>query len=171
MGAFVSLRWVLNFFSLFFQGHTSTGMTWRERLVFPILLCLHMLFRKVCIVQKPPIPALHLQIILYFWFKDEEIFTLKSFQHVTVKSTQQTKNPNQPPVANDRCHFLTWACCSHLEAHLRITVGVTLTFVRVNIFLLIWYNFLKPEIYNLLKTGGWIYNVCFWVLVLTFLRG
>lgn len=65
MGAFLVWDEFSIFFSLFFQGHINRDDV-EGGLVFHILLCLRMLFRKVCILQKPPTPALHLQIISYF---------------------------------------------------------------------------------------------------------
>lgn len=67
MGAFVTVRWVISFFIVVFWGHNNSDEMEGSGFLFHILLCLHMLFSKVCIIPEPRTPALHLQkIILYF---------------------------------------------------------------------------------------------------------
>lgn len=115
-GAFVTLRWVLSFL-LCSLGVTLTADE-MEGWVSLVLLRLHMLFDKVCIVQKPPPPALHRQKSLVFFNSKMEKLSLSKIYSICYCQkckNKQTKNPT--PLAHEVCRFLTWAGRLHPEAH------------------------------------------------------
>lgn len=127
----VNLWWCLcsfemssQFFTLFFRGHINSCWDGAGD-VSLVLLCLLMLFDRVCIVQKPPIPALHLT---FFNSKMEEISLSRIY---SICYCQKCKNKQTKP--HYPCKWIV--PLSHLSmsssprSTLRIPLEVALAFV------------------------------------------